>query len=140
MQCHLNILSRCWVDSGGSLVKFGLSEIRAMFRNFIWDAPMGFIVINLARRKTFAISTAEHVEQCKLKSAIHFLRNYPDSTIGFVFSPAESEKQQISIIQVSKGPWCFADNSRWHWARALAERMVKIVIHKYAHVSFWHQQ
>jgi hypothetical protein len=29
---------------------------------------------------------------------------------------------------------------RWHWARALAERIVKIVIHKYSHVSFWNEK
>ena len=140
MQCHLKVLSRCWLDDGGSLVKFGFPEIRALFRNFIWDAPMGFVIINLARRKTFSISTGEHVEQCRLKSAIHYLRDYPDSAIGFVFSTAEIEKQQISIIQVAKGPWAFADNTKWHWACALAERMVKLVISKYKHVSFWNGQ
>ena len=96
--------------------------------------------MNLARRKTFSISIAEHVDQCQLKSAVHYLRNYPDSTIGFVFSPAENERQQISIIQVGRGPWEFADNAKWHWARGFAERMVKIVIHKYSHVSFWSEK
>ena len=33
MMCHLNVLSRCYVDYGGSLVKFGLLEIRGLFRN-----------------------------------------------------------------------------------------------------------
>ena len=140
MMCHLNVLSCCYVDYGGSLVKFGFLEIRGLFRNFIWDCPMGFVVINLARRKTFSISIAEQVDQCQLKSAVHYLRNYPDSTIGFVFSLAESERQQISIIQVARGPWEFADNAKWHWAQAFAERMVKIVIHKYSHVSFWSEK
>jgi len=140
MLCHLNALSRCWVDHGGSLVKFGFPEIRALCRAFVWDVPKGFIVINLARRKVFSISAAQHVEQCRLKSAIHYLRTYPNETIGFVISSDEGEKQKLAIIQVARGPWVFADNVRWHWARALAERMVKIVIHKYSHVSFWNEK
>ena len=117
-------------------MKFGFPEIRALFRNFIWDAPMGFLIINLARRETFSISTGEHVKQCRLKSVIYCLRNYADSTIGFVFSMVESENQQISINQVAKGPWEFADNATQHWARALAERMVKLIINTCKHVSF----
>ena len=92
--------------------------------------------MNLARRKVFSISAAQHVDQCRLESAIHYLRTYPNETIGFVISSDEDEKQKLAIIQVAHGPWVFADNARWHWARALADRIVKIVIHKYSHVSF----
>ena len=74
----------------------------------------GFIVISVARRKCFSINAAQQVDQCRLQSAIHHLRNYPDETVGFVFSPAESEKQQVAIIQVARGPWSFADNAKWH--------------------------
>ena len=47
MLCHLNALSRCWVDYGGSLVKFGFPEICALCRAFVWDVLKGFIVSTL---------------------------------------------------------------------------------------------
>ena len=77
------------------------------------------------------------MERCRLRAAIHYLRNYQDQTIGFILSAAEQEQQELAIIMCSHGPWGFSDKARFHQARVLLDRMLRIVIGKYEHVSFW---
>ncbi len=135
---HARALSKCWVESPcGDLVKFSFPELRSLSRFFVWDVPLGFVVINLARRKCFHVSSLQHVEQCRLRSAIHYLRSYQDQTVGFLLSAAEQEQQELAIIQCSHGPWTFSEKARFHKARAMLDLMLRIVIGKYEHVSFW---
>ncbi len=76
---------------------------------------------------------------CRLRSAIHYLRKYPDQTVGFLFSPDEQEKQRLAMIKVARGPWYFEGNL-WHTMRALHDRMLRQVIYRYCHVSFWNEE
>lgn len=135
---HSPALSKCWVESPcGDMVKFGFPELRSLSRFFAWDASLGFIVINLARRKAFHVNGSQHVEHCQLRSAIHYLRNYHDRTIGFLLSAAESEKQELAIIQCASVQRALSEKTRFRFACATLDRMVRIVISKYGHVSFW---
>lgn len=82
IHCHCRALSRCWLEASCGFVKFGLPELRNLSRrrrafsptqfsrrpghcarHFVWDAPFGFVAINLARRKCFHINVHDqHVE------------------------------------------------------------------------------
>ncbi len=97
----------------------------------------GFVVINLARRMCFHVNTSQHVERCRLRSAVHYLRNYRDDTIGMILSADVSEQQQVAIIQCANGPWALSDKVRFHTARAILDRLLRLVITKYDHVTFW---
>ncbi len=94
-------------------------------------------MINLARRMCFHVNMNRHVERCRLRSAIHYLRNYQDDTIGFILSAEVSEKQGGAIIQCANGPWALSDKMRFHTARAILDGLLRLVITKYEHVTFW---
>ncbi len=66
-------------------------------------------------------------------------RKFPDQTVGFLFSPEEQEKQRLAIVKVARGPWYFEGNM-WHTMRALHDRMLRQVIYRYCHVSFWNEE
>ncbi len=72
-----------------------------------------------------------------MRSAIHDLRNYQDEALGFILSASESEQQEFAIIQCANGPWVFSDKVRFHAARAALDRLLRIAISEYHHVSFW---
>ena len=76
---------------------------------------------------------------CRLRSAIHYLRKYPDQTVGFLFSPDEQEKQRLAMIKVARGPWYFEGNM-WHTMWALHDCMLRQVMYRYCHVSFWNEE
>ncbi len=100
-------------------------------------ACLGFVVINFARRKCYHMNSYQRAERCRLRSAIHYLRNHQGETLGFILSASESEQQELAIIQCANGPWVFSDKVRFHAARAALDRLLRIVISEYHHVSFW---
>ncbi len=43
------------------------------------------------------------------------------------------------MIKVARGP-CYFEGNMWHTMRALHDRMLRQVIYRYCHVSFWNEE
>ena len=114
---HGRLMSRCWVRSGGrsGLRKFGAADFQeTLADSFLWDAPMGIILINIARRKCLHVNHQRHVEKCHLGSAIHYLRAYSAQTIGFVMCGREMHRQRLAVIQCAHCASSFEDGKLFH--------------------------
>ena len=101
------------------------------------DRPVGFIVINTARRICMYIGIGQYVKQCRLQEAVHYLRNYRHQTVGLILSSHACDQQEIAIIHCANGPWALSDNAEFHRAKAMIDRMLKLVVRQYNHVTFW---
>ena len=100
----------------------------------------GFVVINLANRTCFSINASQHIENCRLQSAIHYLRNYSEDTIGFVFSPNDAEKHQVCTIYMARWPGAFSNNVHLHKSGMLSDQLTRLIIDKYTNVCFLARQ
>ena len=132
-------LSKCWVavaGGDGGLVQLALPEFQCLSRYFTVEAPMGFLIINCTTRSTFHVCNLGNVQSCGLRSACHYLRNYPRQTIGFVLAHAEDGCEEIAIVQCAAAERKFRDRYWFHTAQAIMDRMLKVLICRYDHVAF----
>ena len=132
-------LSNCWVAFGGAngLVQLSLPEFQCLSRYFTVEAPLGFLIVNCATRTCFHVCSLGNVECCGLRSACHYLRNYPRQTIGFMLTQAKEEGHaEVSIIQCGRSASAFCDRYWFYTAQALLDRMLKVIIWSYDHVAF----
>ena len=132
-------LSNCWVAVGGGdgLVQLSLPEFQCLSRYFTVEAPLGFLIVNCATRTCFHVCRLGNVEDCGLRSACHYLRNYPRQTIGFMLTQAKEEgHEEVSIIQCGRSANAFCDRYWFYTAQALLDRMLKVIICSYDHVAF----
>ena len=132
-------LSSCWVavDGGDRLVQLSLPEFQCLSRYFTVEAPMGFLIVNCTTRTCFHICHLGIVEHCALRSACHYLRNYPRQTIGFMLTQAADDgHEEVSIIQCGRSTNAFCDRYWFYTAQALLDRMLKVIVCSYDHVAF----
>ena len=136
---RLDALSNCWVgvEGGNELVQLSLPELQFLSRYFTIEAPLGFLVINCMTQTCFHICSLGNIQHCGLRSACHFLRNYPRQTIGFVLTQSENKvHKEISIIQCAKVSNTFCDRYNFHIAQFLSDRLMKVIIGSFDHVVF----
>ena len=132
-------LSSCWVAVAGGdrLVQLSLPEFQCLSRYFTVEAPMGFLIVNCTTRTCFHICHLGIVEPCALRSACHYLRNYPRQTIGFMLTQAADDgHEEVSIIQCGRSTNAFCDRYWFYTAQALLDRMLKVIVCSYDHVAF----
>ena len=131
-------LSQCWVTiaGGDGLVQLALPEFQFISRYFTSESPLGFVIINCTTKSTFHICNLGNVQSCGLRSACHYLRNYPRRTIGFILSYAENGCREIAFVQCSTLERNFRDRYRFHIAQGIIDRMLKLIICRYDYVVF----
>jgi len=131
-------LSKCWVTvaGGDGLVQLALPEFQCLSRYFTVEAPMGFLVVNCTTRTAFHVCNLGNVESCGLRSACHYLRNYPRQTIGFVLAKTEDGHEEVAMLQCATSQRRFRDRYWFHTAQAVMDRMLKVIIGRYDHVAF----
>ena len=131
-------LSKCWVAvaDGEGLVQLALPEFQCISRYFTVEAPMGFLVINCTTRTCFHVCNLGQVEFCGLRSACHYLRNYPFQTIGLVLAQVDEGHEEIAIVQCATSERFFHNRYWFYAAQALMDRMLKVIISRYDHVAF----
>ena len=132
-------LSNCWVTvgEGHGLVQLSLPEFQCLSRYFTVEAPLGFLIVNCATRACFHVSSSGNVEYCGLRSACHYLRNYPRQTIGFMLTQANGDgNEEVSIIQCGRSADAFCDRYWFFIAQTILDRMLKVIICSYSHVTF----
>ena len=84
------------------------------------------------------IIVMQRTPRCQLRSALHYLRKYPNMTCGFMFSRDENEMQRIAVLKVARTSWCVRDY--WYQLKSLHETMLIHVICKYQQVFFYRAQ
>ena len=132
-------LSNCWVaiSAENTLIQLSRPVFQCPSRYCTVEAPMGFLIINCATRSCFHVCSLGNIEYCRLRSACHYLRNYPRQTIGFVLTQAKEEGHtEVSIIQCGRSVNAFCDRYWFYTAQSLLDRMLKVVICRYDHVAF----
>ena len=131
-------LSRCHILNRKTYWRFGLSELQLLMREFAWDLPLGFVVLNLSRKKSFALSpSSRHAEKIKLLPALHYLRMYGvDKVIGFAVVTGKSNSG-IALLEVSRSP--SFDQKRHRLVKIVADRLLRLCICRWD-CGFWHEE
>ena len=131
-------LSKCWVAAarGDTLVQLALPEFQCLSRYFTVEAPMGFLIINCTTRTTFHICNVGNVQSCSLRSACHYLRNYPRQTIGFVMTHAHEGFEEIAVVHCAASERSYRDRHWVHTSEVVMDRMLKVLISRYDHIAF----
>jgi hypothetical protein len=132
-------LSNCWVSVAerSTLVQLSLPEFQYLSRYFTLEAPLGFLIINCTTQASFHICNLGIIQYCELRSACHYLRNYPHQTIGFVITEsAKHACNEVSILQCGRSLHTFCDRYLCCIAHILLDRMMKTIIGSYSQVVF----
>ncbi len=135
---HMNpYLSSAWVQhTDEPLRHFGDSpmDFRILMLSLGYDVPMGCVLINLARKRSYAINGHAYASNISVRSGLHFIRNYGSQSLGFVFWHHRG-RYEIACLEANRGPNPSRDKRRL--INKLNERVLKILVLKFKHVAFW---
>ena len=117
---------------------FGFAQLCSVQKRLVFDAPLGFIVIDLLRRTSFAINGSKTISKCRLLSAIHFLLKHRDTCVGFIFGSAGD--CEVSIISVGSTWRVVSNEVRIYRAMAISARLLDVMCQLYPTVAFTRRQ
>ena len=112
----------------------GFQQLCAVQKKLAYDAPLGFIVIDLHRRASFAINGSKRAARCRLLSAIHFLLKHRNTSVGFILDPEGDGK--LSILNVGSRRQVVNDELRINRAMAVSARLLDVLCQMYPTVAF----
>ena len=118
----------------------GFQQLREVQRKVVYDAPLGFIIIDLQRRKTFAINGSKCVSRCRLLSAIHFLLKHRDTSVGFMLQVGPEGDRRLSILNVGSKRRSVSNQLRVGRAMAISARFLDVICQMYPTVAFTRRQ
>ena len=104
----------------------------------MYDAPLGFIVVDLHRRMSFAINGSKHVARCRLLSALHFLLKHRDTSVGFILDTEGDCK--LSILNVGSRRQVVNNQLRINRAMDISARLLDVLCQMYPTVAFTRRQ
>ena len=106
-------------------------------RRLSWDVPLGVVVLNLSRRICLGITGAseKHVEKAHPISALHYLRNYPELSLGFAWCRSRSGRFELCTLECSRS--AHFDRAALRNINRLHERLMKTLVLAFPHVVFW---
>ena len=116
----------------------GFQHLCAVQTKLVFDAPLGFIVIDLHRRTSYAINGSKRVSRCRLLSAIYFLLKHPDTSVGFLLDPEGDCK--LSILNVGSRRQVVNNQLRINRAMAISARLLDTICQMYPTVAFTRRQ
>lgn len=135
---YAELLSKCWISyiDGNDMVQLALPQFQLLSRYLCAEAPLGLLVFNCSSRTCFHICNLGNIQLCSLRSACHYLRNYPRQSLGFVLAESEKGQVEVAIMQCGLSAECFGDRYRFYIAQAVLDRVTKLLIYNYDSVTF----
>ena len=101
---------------------------------FSYDVPMGCVLINLARKRSYAIMSSTMTHNISIRSGLHFVRNYGLQSLGFVFWRHRG-RYEIAFFEVNRNKDVVPEKRRL--LQKLNERLLKNLVFAFDHVAFW---
>ncbi len=130
-------LSGAWVQNGDETQRhFGDSpcDFRRLMMTFAYDVPMGCVLINLVRKRSYSINSAALTHNISIRSGLHFVRNYGSQSLGVVFWHHRG-RYEIAFLEANHGPSVVPEKRRL--LQKLNDRLLKNLVFAFDHVSFW---